>query len=181
MFFLQALAKLDQIKVQLTTTQLKPTSPQLAQLHGQCSKAIEEITAAPLAEGHAILDLAGRGQTGTDGVKQVVEELENRKISLDGLCVAHREENLRINQALNNFLERQNEIYSWLVKIAEAFLQGHQDMGSDLPMAKDFLNLHNQLLNDLQVNSFLTLSVNYKFHYMKKLFQKWLFTYVCLL
>lgn len=160
---LQAITKLDQIEVQLSTTQLKPTSPQLAQLHGQCCRTIEEITAAPLVEGHAILDLAGRGQTGTEGVKQVVEELENKKIALDGLCVAHREENLRVNQALNNFLEGQNEIYSWLVKIAEAFLQGHQDMGSDLPMAKDFLDLHNQLLNDLQVNETLFLLVSIYF------------------
>jgi hypothetical protein len=88
---------------------------------------------------------------GADGVKRKVEELENRKISLDGLCTAHREENLRVNQALNSFVEKHSELYSWLVNIAEAFLQGHRDMGSDLPMAKDFLDLHNQLLNDLQV------------------------------
>lgn len=80
-----------------------------------------------------------------------VEELENKKIRLDGLCTAHREENQRVNKALNNFLEKYNEIYTWLLTIAEAFLQGHQDMGSDLPMAKDFFELHNQLLNDLQV------------------------------
>lgn len=65
--------------------------------------------------------------------------------------MAHREENIRINKALNNFLEKHNEIYSWLVSVAEAFLQEHRNMGDDLPMAKDFLDLHNQLLNDLQV------------------------------
>jgi titin len=122
----------------------------LIQLHAQCSKAIEDITNAPIAEGHAILDLVGRGTAGAEGVKRTVEELENRKISLDRLCVAHREENIRINKALNNFLEKHNEIYSWLVSVAEAFLQEHRNMGDDLPMAKDFLDLHNQLLNDLQ-------------------------------
>lgn len=89
---------------------------------------------------------------GTEGVKHMVEELENKKIVLDGLCTAHKEENIRINTALNNFLEKHNEIYSWLVTIAEAFLQGHRDMGSDFPMAKDFYELHNQLLTDLQVS-----------------------------
>jgi hypothetical protein len=44
------------------------------------------------------------------------------------------------------------QLFSWLVSIAEAFLQGHQDMGSVLAMAKDFLELHHQLLNDLQVS-----------------------------
>lgn len=142
---------MDQLEVQITTSELPSTSPQLAQLHGQCARAIEETTSGPIAEGHSILDAAGRGKTGTEGVKRMVEELENRKIHLDGLCTAHREEKLRINQALNSFLEKQNELYSWLISAAEAFLQGHQDMGSDLPMAKDFWDLHNRLLNDLQV------------------------------
>lgn len=146
----QALNKLDQIDIQLKTTDLKPTSPQLAHLHAQLSKTIEEITAAPLAEGHAILDQAGRAAS-TEGVRRVVEQLENKKISLEGLCVAHKEENLRISRALNNFFEKQDELYSWLVNIAEAFLQSHRDMGSDSAMASDFLNLHNKLLTDLQV------------------------------
>ncbi|CAG9824336.1 unnamed protein product [Phaedon cochleariae] len=144
------LTKLDQLEIQLTATALPKTSPQLAQLHSQCSKAIEEATAAPLAEGYAILDIVGRGASGAEGVRHMVEELENKKITLDGLCTAHKEENVRINQSLNNFLDRHNDIYNWLVTIAEAFLQGHQDMGSDLPMAKDFYDLHSQLLTDLQ-------------------------------
>ncbi|KAJ8954875.1 hypothetical protein NQ318_016811 [Aromia moschata] len=149
------LTKLDQLEIQLTATELPKTSPQLAQLHAQCSKAIEEATAAPIAEGYAILDQAGRGVSGTAGVRRMVEELENKKITLDALCTAHREENVRVNAALNNFLEKHNEIYTWLVTIAEAFLQGHQHMGGDLPMARDFLDLHNQLLNDLQLKSIL--------------------------
>lgn len=44
------------------------------------------------------------------------------------------------------------QLYSWLVGIGEAFIQGHQDMGSVLAMAQDFLELHQQLLNDLQVS-----------------------------
>ncbi|CAG9864548.1 unnamed protein product [Phyllotreta striolata] len=143
------LTKLNQLEIQLTATVLPKTSPQLAQLHAQCAKAIEEATSQPLAEGYAILDAAGRG-TGAEGVKAAVEELENKKILLDGLCTAHKEENVMINRALNNFLEKHNEIYNWLVTIAEAFLQAHRDMGNDLIMAKDFYDLHNQLLNDLQ-------------------------------
>lgn len=123
----------------------------MIQLHAQCSKSIEEITNAPIAEGHDIIDLVGRGQPSVEGVKRTVEELENRKIALDRLCVAHREENIRINKALYNFLEKHEEISNWLASIAEAFLQKHCSMGETLTQAKDFLGLHNQLLNDLQV------------------------------
>lgn len=119
-------------------------------MHAKCADALEEITAEPLREGHSILNICQR-EMETDGIRRMVEELENRKISLSGLCVAHKEETRRINEALNAFYQKQSELYTWLVSIAEAFLQGHQDMGSDLLMARDFLDLHNQLLNDLQV------------------------------
>lgn len=56
----QVLNKLDQLEIQLTATELPKTSPQLAQLHAQCSRAIEEATSAPISEGYAILDLAGK-------------------------------------------------------------------------------------------------------------------------
>lgn len=82
----------------------------------------------------------------------MVEELENKKISLDNLCTAHREENIRINAALNKFLEEHHEIYDWLITIADAFLQKHKFMGNNLDEAKEFLDLHSQLLCDLQVN-----------------------------
>lgn len=141
---------MEQLEVQLATTELPSTSPQLAQMHAQCAKTIEEITEHPLKEGHSILDSTER-RMGTEGVKRVVEEIENKKIYLNSLCTAHLEENRRINEALNAFLNKQNELYNWLSSIAEAFLQSHQDMGSDLNISKDFLDLHNQLLNDLQV------------------------------
>lgn len=148
----KAITELDRIEIQLTTSILPTTSPELAQLHSRCAEALEEITTQPLREGHSILEECNF-EMGCDGVKRMVEELENRKISLSGLCVAHKEENKRINEQLNIFFAKQMELYTWLVTIAEAFLQGHQDMGTDLIMAQDFLNLHNQLLKDLQVRA----------------------------
>jgi hypothetical protein len=51
------------------------------------------------------------------------------------------------------------------VSIAEAFLQGHQDMGSVFAMAKDFLELHHQLLNDLQVSVVVFMDFIYNYTY----------------
>lgn len=75
--------------------------------------------------------------------------MENRKIRLLERCTAHKEENLRITKGLEIFFEKYEELRSWLNGIADAFLRGHQDMGSDLPMAKDFYKMHCQLLEDL--------------------------------
>lgn len=91
----------------------------------------------------------------------MVEELENRKIFLDGMCTAHKEENIRISQALVAFLEKQNDLYSWLINIAEAFLKEHRHMGDNLEEAKDFTDLHSKLLNDMQV-IFLVVLIKHK-------------------
>ena len=84
----------------------------------------------------------------------MVEELEDRKIRLLEHCTAHKEENVRVSQCLHDFLEKYENLRSWMGSIVESFLRGHQDMGSDLRMAKDFYQLHCQLLNDLDKKSF---------------------------
>lgn len=145
------LNKLHQLEIQLTSTNLRKTSPQLAELHAQCSKAIEEASEAPISEGYALLNIAAHGNFVAEGIRRMVDVLENKKISLDNLCTAHREENIRINSAINNFLEQHNEIYTWLITVGEAFLQSHGNMGNDLEEAREFLELHSQLLCDLQV------------------------------
>lgn len=82
-----------------------------------------------------------------------MEELENRKIRLMERCTAHKEENLEISRMLAAFLDKHSVLRSWLMSVAEAFLQGHQDMGSDLAMACDFRRVHCQLLNDMENKS----------------------------
>lgn len=127
------------------------TPSELSRLHERCSNAIEELTRETIAEGYSILDVVGPRQLEAIGIQNKVEELENKKISLQSVCTAHHEEKLRINKSLNDFLEQHNLLYSWLVSAAQTFLQDHQDMGNDLSSARDFWNLHNRLLLDLQV------------------------------
>ncbi|XP_075228866.1 zormin isoform X2 [Lycorma delicatula] len=141
-----ALTKLDQLDVQLSTTELPRASPQLVSLHSSISRNIEEATDGALQEGYALLEEV----PGAESIKRKVEEIENHKLQLNVKCVTNSEESIRASKALNNFLEKQNHLYSWLVSTAEAFIQGHQDMGSVLAMAKDFLQLHYKLLNELQ-------------------------------
>lgn len=86
-------------------------------------------------------------------MKRTVEELESRKIRLTERCTAHKEENLEISRMLATFLDKHDELRTWLISVAEAFLQGHQEMGSDLAMARDFRRVHCQLLADLENKS----------------------------
>ncbi|XP_076758852.1 uncharacterized protein LOC143428086 isoform X1 [Xylocopa sonorina] len=145
-----AITTLDQLKIQLLTTEHPPYSMRLARFHAQTVATIEDATADVLAEGHSLLDVTGRGAPGAEGVKRVVEELEDYKIRLLERCTAHEKENLEISRIINAFLDKHDELRKWLMSIPEALLQGHQDMGSDAPMAEDFCQLHRQLLNDLE-------------------------------
>ena len=43
------------------------------------------------------------------------------------------------------------KLESWLVRVGDSFIQGHQDPGGSLPLAQDFLHLHLQLLKDTKV------------------------------
>ncbi|XP_076170517.1 uncharacterized protein LOC143148247 isoform X3 [Ptiloglossa arizonensis] len=145
-----AITKLDQLEIQLVTTEHPLYSSGLARFHAQTVTTIEDVTSKPLAEGYALLDVTGRGAPGAEGVKRTVEELENRKIRLMEKCTAHEKENLEISRIINAFLDKHDELRKWLASIPEAVLQGHQDMGSDVAMAEDFCRLHRQLLNDLE-------------------------------
>lgn len=82
-----------------------------------------------------------------------MEELESRKIRLTERCTAHKEENLEIARMIAVFLDKHEALLAWLNSVAKAFLQGHQDMGSDLAMACDFRRVHCQLLADLENKS----------------------------
>lgn len=147
----EASNKLDEIQIRLTTTDLPATSSLLAKLHSDIANSLEETTETAVTRGHELLERVRPNARGAEGVRRMVEELQCRRINLEGACTAHREKNLEISESLNNFLEKYNEIYSWLITNVEAFLQGHQDMGSVLAMSRDFLNLHTQLLNELKM------------------------------
>lgn len=64
-------------------------------------------------------------------------------------CTAHDEVNVEVARRLSSHECKYKGLCKWLECIVEAFLRGHQDMGSDLKMAEDFLRLHCQLLKDL--------------------------------
>ena len=66
-----ALTKLDQLEVQLTAHQAPPGSAQLAQLHAQVSRALEDATAPALHHGYSLLDMVGRSHPGAEVLIQL--------------------------------------------------------------------------------------------------------------
>lgn len=62
----QAITKLDQLEIQLVTTEYPPFSARLARFHAQTVSTIEGVTSKPLMEGYALLDITGRGAPGAE-------------------------------------------------------------------------------------------------------------------
>ncbi|KAK8746901.1 hypothetical protein OTU49_016887 [Cherax quadricarinatus] len=140
-----ALTKLDQAEVQVAG--LGREGPQRLSL---VLGVVEEAVQPALTEGYAILEVTGgRNQPHNMGISLVVEELERRRSNLSSICVSSTEQVLQRTELSNAFLEQYNTIESWLVRIGDAFLQGHQDPGGSLSLAKDFLHLHQTLSHDV--------------------------------
>lgn len=68
------------------------------------------------------------------------------------MCTAHQSENRQQTLILEDFEARICMLESWLLDVLEAFLKSYQDMGSALAMARNFLESHEKMLNDLQVS-----------------------------
>ncbi|XP_068215232.1 uncharacterized protein [Palaemon carinicauda] len=140
-----ALTKLDQAEVQVAGL-----SGEGAQRLSMVIGVVEEAIQPALAEGYAILEVTGgKNQPHNMGISLMVEELERRRSHLSSVCVTSTEQVLQRTELSNAFLERYNTIDSWLVRIGDAFLQGHQDPGGSLSLARDFLHLHQTLNHDV--------------------------------
>lgn len=60
----QAITKLDQLEIQLMTTEYPSYSTRLARFHAQTVATIEDIASKPLSEGYTLLDITGREAPG---------------------------------------------------------------------------------------------------------------------
>lgn len=157
------LTKLELLEVEVSTLKIPTGSPEILAVHTRILKDLHGLIDEPVHLGNKLIEAVHRKQPDSAGVKRTIEEMENRKIYLENVCSNNSEEQIRISQLLNVFLERYNNILSWLVSIAEVFLRTNNNMGRNQPQSKDFLNLHHQLLSDLEVSSqniFIHLVIN---------------------
>lgn len=147
----RALGVLEKLEVEVSSARHAAGSAEALSIHTQVLQEIGELTQEPLRLGYAILNDVGRSNAQVSGIERVIEEIENRKVYLVDLCSASSEKCVHITETLTMFMERHNNILSWLVSIAEAFLRKTNDLGTDLKTSTAFLKVHHQLMSDLEV------------------------------
>lgn len=149
------LTKLSQIEIELSNIQLRPSSPSPLIMQ---SRVLEEVTSTIgeiLQSGYSLIDDVGRTKPEVAGVQAMVEKIEQKKIAFEQYCLQQTERNLRLTEAMNDFLENYNQLFQWLEESRMERIDRGTDihvMGESLSEAKECLLLHHQLLNDLEVS-----------------------------
>ncbi|XP_026463315.1 coiled-coil domain-containing protein 141-like [Ctenocephalides felis] len=145
----QVLNRLDDFEREVRQNDLVGMLPRLTPV--TITNAVDEITQDVIREGRDLLTECGVNNPGSQGVRNLLEEIENRAIELRRKCDEMRRTDRKIGEALFAFQEKQDELSSWLRTISEISLKERRDMGHDLPTAKDFYSFHHELLKNLEI------------------------------
>ncbi|XP_036215599.2 uncharacterized protein zormin isoform X14 [Bactrocera oleae] len=153
-FFAKAentLSVLEKLEVELANVRLPPNTPESFAMYAKVTRDVRSFTEEPLRLGYSILDEVGRTQPETQGVKRVLDEIENRKTYIESICSTSNEDHQRVQKALADFLAQYNDLLNWLMSSGQLYLQQHVDMGSTLEQSKQFLLQHHELMQDLEI------------------------------
>lgn len=155
-FFAKAesiLRKLDELEIELKGVSLRPGSPNFINVHLKLMQEISSGINSVLEQGYSLIDEVGRTKPEVSGVKSVVDEIERRKIYLDKAFSKTSERHIKVSEELNIFLQQYNDIYSWIEsQKRDKIINGPINfMGNNANQAKECLNLHEQLLRQLEV------------------------------
>ncbi|XP_064552467.1 uncharacterized protein LOC135438178 isoform X17 [Drosophila montana] len=153
-FFAKAehtLSVLEKLELELASVKLPPNSPESYAMFAKVSRDVRTFTEEPLRLGYGLLDEVGRTQPETQGIKRVLDELENRKAYVEGICANSSEDHQRVQRALSEFLAQHNELLAWLRASGQLQLQQSVNMGRNLHQAKQFLLQHHELMQDLEI------------------------------
>jgi hypothetical protein len=153
-FFTKAdavLKRLDEFENEVRN--LRPGSPNIIPVHLKLMQEVSTAVNGVLELGYSLIDEVGRTKPEVSGVKNVVDEIERRKIYLDSAFSKTSEKHIKVSEELNIFLQQYNDIFSWIeMQKRDKIINGPINfMGTNTQQAKDCLNVHQQLLRELEV------------------------------
>ncbi|KAM7355886.1 zormin isoform 2-T2 [Cochliomyia hominivorax] len=142
---------LEKLEVELSNVKLPQNSPESFAMYAKVNRDVGNFTEEPLRLGYSILDEVGRTLPETQGIKRVLDEIENRKAYIEGICANSNEDQRKVQQALKEFLAQYNDLLEWLMTSGQQYLQQNIHMGRNLEQSKQFLLQHHELMQDLEI------------------------------
>lgn len=157
-FFTKAekcLAIFEKLEIEISTANVLSSPKEALKFQSRTLAELANISDEPLRLGYGLLSKLGKANPEAKSIERLVVEIENRKVYLNEICSTNNDELLKVSEALNAFLEQHNNILAWLVSVNKAFLPSNKTIGRNLDEGQSFLQLHRQLLSDLEVIKFL--------------------------
>lgn len=156
-FFTRAedvMKKFDELEIDLKRVSMRPGSPNFIPVHFKLMQDVSSAINTVLENGYSLIDEVGRTKPEVQGVKNVVDEIERRKIYLEAAFSKASDKHMKISDELNTFLIQYNDIFSWIeLQKRDRIINGPLNfMGNSAQQAKECLNSHQQLLRQLEVN-----------------------------
>jgi hypothetical protein len=156
-FFTRAedvLKKFDELEIDLKRVSMRPGSPNFIPVHLKLMQEVSSAINTVLELGYSLIDEVGRTKPEVQGIKDVVDEIERRKIYLEAAFSKASEKHIKVSDELNTFLEQYNDIFLWIeTQKRDRIINGPLNfMGNNAPQAKECLNAHQQLMRQLEVS-----------------------------
>lgn len=147
------LIKLDDLERELKRVSIRPGSPNIIPVHLKLMQEVSLTINSVLEQGYSLIDEVGRTKPEVLGVRSIVEEIERRKLYLETAFSKTSEKHIKVSEELNIFLQQYNDIFSWIEEQKrDKIINGPINfMGSNANQAKDCLNMHQQLLRQIEV------------------------------
>ncbi|XP_037901175.1 titin isoform X13 [Glossina fuscipes] len=142
---------LEKLEVELSNVRLPTNSPESFAMYNKVARDVNNFTEEPLRLGYCILDEVGRTLPETQGIKRVLDEIENRKVYIERICDHSTEDHRKVQRALDEFLTQYNDLLDWLKSSGHSYLQQNVRMGINLEQSKQFLLQHHELMQDLEI------------------------------
>ncbi|XP_063701950.1 titin homolog isoform X2 [Culicoides brevitarsis] len=148
----KVLESLEKQEIDILNLPLRPGSPHVIPTHIRMLDEIKDAVGEALNMGYSILDEVGPTKPEVYGVQKAIEKIEARNAHLENLCQINSEKYIKISEALNKFLEKHNELFTWLEhQKTDKIIGGDiNNMGKNLPEARDCLAKHSEFLAALE-------------------------------
>lgn len=147
----KCLKVLEQLEVQLSSSKYPENSAESFALFAKVLKDVATISEEPLKMGYSLYEEVGKGKSEVLGVKRVLDEIENRKFYLEGICNSGSEEQQKIERHLKEFTFQYESLYNWLRSLDESIFAKNKELGANEIESQGFLHEHHKCMQDLEV------------------------------
>lgn len=148
----KALKVLEQLEIQLSSNKYPENSAESFALFAKVLKDVATISEEPLRMGYALYEEVGKNKNEILGVKRVLDEIENRKFYLEGICNSGNEEQRKIETHLKEFTTQYENIFQWLKLLDENMFSKIKELGGNELESQAFLHEHHKCMQELEVN-----------------------------